>query len=1736
MIKTLLWAARHLRLAILTMIASWAVASPLSASDKICINEIMYHPVEVPVFNNDGSPVLDLTEDVHEFIELRNYGTNTIALGGWEITGGIRYVFPEGVQILPDQYLVIDKNPSRLAVVPAYGLGSQSIYGPWQGTLSNSGETLRLKNSRGENVDLVGYSAQFPWPISADALGASERFTGLIHTNFQYRGRSLERVSDDWPGSDPANWIASPIPGEPSPGKPNSIQLTHPLPVITSLAAYQDSNEQPIIRQNQPVRIDAVFSSAHQLGKVQLEFFVDNINATNEPTTQLDMVSAGDSPNPRFTVLLPGQPDRSIVRYRIVAERAGVLAPISPRPDDPFRWHAYFVSPNRSTGNPVYDLFISDAGVDRLRTNISQYPPRVTLPDPPGYPRESWNATEPAVFICDGIVRDIHVRHHRSRYNIKTDTYKFFFPRYNRFNDQDTVLETDKGYDNVASYGIFRAAGLPAPNTRTINLYLNNNSSLSRLEIEDYDEHLLERYHQAQHALSPDLPLEKPGELYKSAGYIPAVVSSEGPYGPGDASLLPAIAPWWTPLQRYEWTYPIQDHDWKGEFYLKNMLDALWAARGDTSSNPNPNTPALRRFLEENFDVDKTLTYIAVLNWMGPWDDSTQNHFLWQQTDGKWCLLPWDCDGFMDGDKIGNSVFNGEVGDPSNNFRGPNFIKDSFIKAFRPELKERFQLLINTLLHPDNITALGYPSYQGFASSRNANVKQQLGLGDFQRPNQPVNVSPLNGASALPPDDLKGSIYGHTASPASAHATTTWEIRAANSTWSAPVLRQTSATNLTTFPIPFEILDFGRTYFWRCTYTDTNGHPSLASAPTAFTFGGFASGTQTNTTPLATIDNATLWRFNRSGIYPGTDWIQLTFNDSTWPQGAALIGYAKAGSNLPEPIRTQITNYTSAVTAYYFRYKFQFNGDPQTTTLQLTHVIDDGAVFYLNGKKLWSVRLPTDVTPSTFGDFVDVAVLEGPVDLPGSDLVVGENILAVEVHQCNANSGDIIFGATLKALTITFQGTDVVFNEIMADNRGAIGTGGNAADWIELYNNSAKTIGLDGWVLTDDVLKPTRFTFPTNSLIPAHGFITIWCDDATNMPGLHTGFGLSANGQTVVLMAPNNNGFTVKDTLVFGIQIPDYAIGRIPEGTGSWRLTVPTYGDRNQAQPTTNTASLKINEWMASPSSGDDWFELFNPQSLPVPLGGWLLSDSVSAPGTLRLAPLSFIAANGFTHFLADSHPENGAHHVDFKLSASGDTIALFTSNSVPLLIDSVSFIAQLTGVSQGRLPDGQPQIVSFPTTPTPGAPNYLPLTQVIINEVLSHSDPPYDDAIELFNPTTNAVPIGGWFLSDSLQQPKKFRIPDNLSLGPGGYAVFYENQFNADTNSPSSFGLSSVAGDEVVLSEADVDGNLTGFRTSLEFGPSESNIAFGRVLTSVGADFAPLARPTFGIEAPATVDEFHTGTGASNAPPLVGPAVLSEIMYRPVDRIEGTNLVDNTEDEYLEILNEQSMDLPLFDVLQPTNTWHIRGAVEFDFPTNIVLPPSGVVVIVGFDSATNSVALTAFCDRFAVPSSARILGPWRGKLGNHHESIRLLKPLTSIVLTPGAPDTTPYVLVEQVQYSNETPWPVAADGTGLSLHRIRPSVYGNDPANWIAAKPAPGRIEPAPRIDSIQVTPSVVTFQFMAFSGRAYLVEMCEDLLQGVWQPIEDVAAGQEDRLVTVTHELPVGSREQFYRVRTKW
>lgn len=320
----------------------------------------------------------------------------------------------------------------------------------------------------------------------------------------------------------------------------------------------------------------------------------------------------------------------------------------------------------------------------------------------------------------------------------------------------------------------------------------------------------------------------------------------------------------------------------------------------------------------------------------------------------------------------------------------------------------------------------------------------------------------------------------------------------------------------------------------------------------------------------------------------------------------------------------------------------------------------------------------------------------------------------------------------------------------------------------------------------------------------------------------------------------------------------------------------------------------------------------------------------------------------------------------------------------------------------------------------------------IVINELLTHTDPPQIDTIELQNPTATAVNIGGWFLTDKSDVPKKFRIPNGTIIGAGGYLTFNQNQYDA---SGLDFNLNSL-GDEVYLFSGDAATNLTGYIHGVPFGAAANGVSFGRYVNSMGVeDFIAQSVLTL---------------GTNNARPLIGPVVISEIMFQPP--LVGTN--ENYDAEFIELQNVAATNVPLYLAGFPTNTWKLGNALTYNFPTNVLLPVGARLLVVGFNPATNAAALAAFRATYGLSTNTPIYGPWSGHLDNSGESVELKFPDR-----PELDGNVPYVMVEKISYLPVAPWPVSANGSGQSLQRVTLLDYANDPANWFAAMPSAGSL-----------------------------------------------------------------------------
>ncbi|MCC6232872.1 MAG: lamin tail domain-containing protein [Verrucomicrobiales bacterium] len=636
-------------------------------------------------------------------------------------------------------------------------------------------------------------------------------------------------------------------------------------------------------------------------------------------------------------------------------------------------------------------------------------------------------------------------------------------------------------------------------------------------------------------------------------------------------------------------------------------------------------------------------------------------------------------------------------------------------------------------------------------------------------------------------------------------------------------------------------------------------------------------------------------------------------------------------------------------------------------------------------------------------------------------------------------------------------------HEWLARNEGVtVDPQGRLSDWVELQQPAGADFDLAG--ATFQIDDHEAFVLPAGTVLRSNARIVLWANPsvvASTNAGvpLHLGRGLPAEGATLTL---RNRAGQILDQVQYGPQLVNRSAGVL--GAGLALLSEPTPGGPNAAaHPLAAQEGVRLNEWRARAGSGEDFVEVYNRASLPVDLGGCSLTDDPSLSGITRfvLPPLSFLPANGHVHWIADGRPGAGPNHLSFTLAGGGETLRLYTPSRTP--IDTVDFPAQRAEASAGRFPDGTTNILSFVGSESPGHANWLAHPGVAFHEILAHTDPPLEDALELSNPSSRTTDLSGWFLSDDVEHLNKFALPAGTVLGPGDFHVLYENFFNPP-NSPAAFTLNAAHGGEVWLSEASADGTLTGRRAYARFPATANAESYGRHRTSVGWDWAPLSRRTFGKDLPATVAEFRTGTGLPNAYPRVGPLILSELLYRPLQGPPDAR-VEAPDDEYVELFNPGSQPINLFDPSFPTNVWRLRGALDFDFPSGSFLAAGQRAVVVAF-SPTNLPALAAFRDRYALPAGALVFGPFSGRLSNEHDDLRLEAPDTPQAAPHPDAGFVPRLLVDRVHYRATSPWPLEAATSGLALHRKRAADYGNDPGHWFAGLPTPAAGALAPTTD----------------------------------------------------------------------
>ncbi len=348
------------------------------------------------------------------------------------------------------------------------------------------------------------------------------------------------------------------------------------------------------------------------------------------------------------------------------------------------------------------------------------------------------------------------------------------------------------------------------------------------------------------------------------------------------------------------------------------------------------------------------------------------------------------------------------------------------------------------------------------------------------------------------------------------------------------------------------------------------------------------------------LAKGSVWRFNDSGTWPGTQWTASSYDDASWPSGNGILGYGDGNESTLLDFGPDDQNKT---TTYYFRKNFEISDISLYDSFEIGLLRDDGAVVYINGVEVIRDNMPLgaighDTFAVTFaGDQDETTYFTFPVEK--SHFNSGVNLIAVEVHQNSVTSSDLKFDLDVNArineesrlseymdnpLNLN-PGTDITIravaeveqleldlriNEIMADNIGAVlDEYGNDSDWIEIYNKGETIVDMAGLYLTDDLENPTKWRIPggspTKTSIDANGYLVFFADENPMLGPRHLDFKLSNSGESVGISYLSGTNVVWIDSISFTRQYANVSTGYFPDGTGSWVKLDHTPGSKNVA-------------------------------------------------------------------------------------------------------------------------------------------------------------------------------------------------------------------------------------------------------------------------------------------------------------------------------------------------------------------------------------------------------------------------------------------------------------------------------------------------------------------------------------------------------------------------------------------
>ena len=182
----------------------------------------------------------------------------------------------------------------------------------------------------------------------------------------------------------------------------------------------------------------------------------------------------------------------------------------------------------------------------------------------------------------------------------------------------------------------------------------------------------------------------------------------------------------------------------------------------------------------------------------------------------------------------------------------------------------------------------------------------------------------------------------------------------------------------------------------------------------------------------------------------------------------------------------------------------------------------------------------------------------------------GGNIISTDAETSLPSGSSVSLTATFTKLSddelAAEHITPVRINEVSASNGIHVNDYFKRNDWVELYNTTSAPIDVEGMYLSDNIDKPKKYKITkgntqASTVIPAHGFLVVWCDKLAPLSQLHASFKLS-NGNADVLLTAADESWT--DRFTYSEMKSDETAGRYPDGTGQVvTMNIPTIACAN---------------------------------------------------------------------------------------------------------------------------------------------------------------------------------------------------------------------------------------------------------------------------------------------------------------------------------------------------------------------------------------------------------------------------------------------------------------------------------------------------------------------------------------------------------------------------------------------